>query len=70
MAFQKQKTPIKCENCGYEWEYKGKLKRTTCPNCGNKTPTSEQEETLGSLPENPRVEEDSTSKMLRKYLES
>ena len=27
---------IKCDHCGYEWVFKGKLKRATCPNCGNK----------------------------------
>jgi len=29
--------PIVCENCGYEWEYKGELEHTTCPNCNRKT---------------------------------
>ena len=24
---------IKCNKCGYEWDYKGKLKRPTCPSC-------------------------------------
>jgi len=70
MSFPKVKTPIKCENCGYEWKYKGKLRRTTCPNCGNKTPTTKTEETLESLLENPQPDEDTTSKMLKEYLET
>ena len=24
----------KCKRCDYTWEYKGKLLRRTCPNCG------------------------------------
>ncbi len=24
---------IVCDKCGYEWDYKGKLKRPTCPSC-------------------------------------
>jgi len=24
---------VKCPNCGYEWNYKGKLMYATCPNC-------------------------------------
>ena len=27
---------MKCDKCGYEWTYKGKLDRATCPNCGYK----------------------------------
>ena len=27
---------IKCNKCGYSWEYKGKLLRATCPSCGFK----------------------------------
>ena len=23
----------KCKKCGYEWQYKGKLMKRTCPNC-------------------------------------
>lgn len=71
MSFQKVKTPIKCERCGYEWKYKGKLKRTTCPNCGNKTRTTTPLETL--LPLNTstsKPEEDPTSKIIGEYLES
>ena len=30
---------IKCTNCGYDWEYKGQLDYTTCPNCQKKTKT-------------------------------
>ena len=26
---------LKCK-CGYEWNFKGKLKKATCPNCSNK----------------------------------
>lgn len=29
-------TNMECNNCGYKWEYKGKLSRATCPNCLNK----------------------------------
>jgi predicted nucleic acid-binding Zn-ribbon protein len=71
MTFQKQKIPIKCENCGYTWKYKGKLRRTTCPNCGNKTRTSNPLETV--LPSNtstPKTKEDLSLDMLKKYLES
>lgn len=25
---------IKCHNCTYVWDYKGKRLRATCPNCG------------------------------------
>jgi hypothetical protein len=25
---------VKCK-CGYEWDYKGKLQRPTCPSCKN-----------------------------------
>jgi len=28
---------IKCSNCNYEWDTTSKLKKVTCPNCGNKT---------------------------------
>jgi predicted Zn-ribbon and HTH transcriptional regulator len=24
---------MKCNKCGYEWEYKGRLEHGTCPNC-------------------------------------
>ena len=27
---------IQCPKCHYEWDYKGKLKWVTCPNCMNK----------------------------------
>jgi DNA-directed RNA polymerase subunit RPC12/RpoP len=27
---------VKCDKCGYEWEYKGRLGLATCPNCGKK----------------------------------
>lgn len=27
---------MKCPNCGYEWEYTGKLQYVTCPNCMRK----------------------------------
>jgi len=71
MSFQKVKTPMKCERCGYEWKYKGKLRRTTCPNCGNKTRTPPPLEPL--LPLNTstlKPEEDPTSEIIREYLES
>lgn len=28
---------MKCEKCGYEWNYKGNLVYATCPSCLNKT---------------------------------
>jgi Zn finger protein HypA/HybF involved in hydrogenase expression len=59
---------VKCQKCGYEWLYKGKLKRSTCPNCGSKTPTVEAEETLEAILETSEPEDPTT--MLRKYLES
>jgi predicted nucleic acid-binding Zn-ribbon protein len=68
MSFQKVKTPIKCERCGYAWAYKGKLRRTTCPNCGNKTRTTNPQETL--LPPTSKTQEDNSLDMVRKYLES
>jgi Zn finger protein HypA/HybF involved in hydrogenase expression len=68
MAFQKVKTSIRCENCGYAWNYKGKLRRTTCPNCGNKTRTPQQQ-TPSNL-STPEPQEDPTSKIIREYLES
>jgi DNA-directed RNA polymerase subunit RPC12/RpoP len=71
MSFQKVKTPIKCENCGYTWNYKGKLRRTTCPNCGNKIRTPNPLENLP--PSNPSAlnpQEDNTFDILKKYLES
>jgi ssDNA-binding Zn-finger/Zn-ribbon topoisomerase 1 len=27
---------VRCPKCGYEWDYKGRLKLATCPNCGRK----------------------------------
>lgn len=28
---------LKCESCGYEWEYGGSMKvKTTCPDCQTK----------------------------------
>ena len=24
---------MRCPHCGYEWDYKGKRKKTLCPNC-------------------------------------
>jgi predicted nucleic acid-binding Zn-ribbon protein len=71
MSLQKVKTPIKCEKCGYTWAYKGKMRRTTCPNCGNKTRTPNPLETIS--PSNPSIvnpQEDNTFDMLKKYLES
>jgi hypothetical protein len=71
MSFQKVKTPIECEKCGYAWKYKGKLRRTTRPNCGNKTRTPNPLETV--LPSNASIsktQEDPTFEMLKKYLES
>jgi hypothetical protein len=33
---------LKCEHCGYEWGYKGKLARASCPSCGQKVKASQQ----------------------------
>lgn len=27
---------MKCKQCNYEWRYKGKMQRATCPSCGKK----------------------------------
>jgi len=72
MTFQKAKTPIKCERCGYEWKYKGALRRTTCPNCGNKTHTTNPLETAlpPSKPTTSEPQEDNSLELVRKYLES
>ena len=32
---------IKCPVCKYEWEYKGNLRRATCPSCGIKVVVEE-----------------------------
>jgi len=29
---------VKCQKCGYEWDYTGDLMRASCPNCGAKVP--------------------------------
>jgi DNA-directed RNA polymerase subunit RPC12/RpoP len=42
---QEGKRIIKCENCSYEWEYKGKLALATCPNCGHKNKVEEEKKT-------------------------
>jgi protein-arginine kinase activator protein McsA len=70
MSLRKVKTPIKCEKCGYTWKYKGKLKRTTCPNCGNKTSTSPLEPVLPSNTSEPKAQKDLNFDMLKEYLES
>ncbi len=32
---------VKCHRCGYVWEYRGKLKLATCPNCNAKVKVEE-----------------------------
>jgi predicted Zn-ribbon and HTH transcriptional regulator len=27
----------RCDNCGYEWDYTGRLQKATCPSCQSKT---------------------------------
>jgi len=27
---------LRCERCGHEWVYTGRLRRATCPSCGTK----------------------------------
>jgi hypothetical protein len=39
---------LKCEHCGYEWEYKGKLARASCPSCGQKVKLRQQERILAT----------------------
>jgi hypothetical protein len=56
---------LKCEHCGYEWEYKGKLARASCPSCGQKVKSSRRGVVLGSPlraepPPEPRSAEAST----------
>lgn len=36
--------PVKCDNCGYEWQYSGELPNTTCPSCQRKTSTTDSDE--------------------------
>lgn len=35
----------RCEKCGYEWEYRGRLSMATCPSCQKKTDVRNIEET-------------------------
>ena len=54
-----------------KWKYKGKLRRTTCPNCGNKTRTPNPLEDLP--PSNPSAlnpQEDNTFDIMKEYLET
>jgi len=30
---------VRCDYCGYEWEYKGKMKLASCPSCARKVKT-------------------------------
>ena len=39
---------LKCEHCGYEWEYKGRLARASCPSCGQKVKISRRSGVLAS----------------------
>jgi predicted Zn-ribbon and HTH transcriptional regulator len=32
-------TDVRCDRCGYQWEYSGTAPRTTCPGCERKTRT-------------------------------
>jgi len=34
---------IKCKKCEYEWETKSQLILVSCPSCGTKNKTNEQE---------------------------
>jgi len=36
---------VTCQNdeCGYEWDYSGALKKATCPSCGYKTPVPDND---------------------------
>jgi predicted Zn-ribbon and HTH transcriptional regulator len=31
---------VRCHKCGYIWEYRGRLRLATCPNCNAKVDTS------------------------------
>jgi hypothetical protein len=47
---------LKCEHCSYEWEYKGRLARASCPSCGQKVKISRRSGVLaapiiGELPD-------------------
>jgi len=39
-------TDVTCDNCEYEWEYGGTMKRATCPSCGHKTSVDDDSPTV------------------------
>lgn len=34
---------LKCNRCGYTWEYNGSLQQATCPSCAAKVPVERNE---------------------------
>jgi hypothetical protein len=74
---------LQCEHCGYEWEYKGKLARASCPSCGQKVKVSQQERIVatatGASPlsvdydgeyNEPQAEREDSLRRLGTYVES
>lgn len=37
---------LSCNKCGYDWEYKGKLMRPTCPSCKSTVSVKKTEKTV------------------------
>lgn len=35
-------TDLKCQKCGYVWDYGGELRTATCPSCKGTVPVDEQ----------------------------
>lgn len=34
---------LRCQKCGYVWEYTGSLQKATCPSCSAKVPVESEE---------------------------
>lgn len=34
---------LRCQQCGYVWEYTGSLQKATCPSCSAKVPVESQQ---------------------------
>jgi hypothetical protein len=39
---------LKCGHCNYEWEYRGRLARASCPSCGQKVKISVPSTDIGA----------------------
>jgi hypothetical protein len=62
---------LKCKHCGYEWEYKGKLARASCPSCGQKVKASQQDRIVADREYNePQAEREDSLSGLGTYVES